>query len=334
MLPDRARQLQMAAVAVATSAAGRAPPFARGAHSAATKLHIYPNINVARRDVAKSTRISPSSPSSSSSSSSPSALRIATGGGLENPHTRGDVPPGPAFKRRRAASYPMYSKPPRRTERVGGEPLPSHAPPRTPTRHRMTETERPFKLLSGSDGRTPLAGIHALAADVHGDTGAAGYRPPRGIPPPVPAFNERNVGGVAVSVDDRRRGGQPAGIQAVGAGTDSNTGAVDYRPHGFPPPAHLINDRDFTGVSALGSKRCGKQPVHPNERASGRFAIGTAVRAGRGVKADPDSDPDPPLSSTKTSGKEVNERAGGGLRSPPPSLESTMARTTGAAGLR
>lgn len=329
MLPNRARQLKeaTAAVAVATSAAERTPPFARDAHTLATQLHLYPNINVARRNVAKSTRTSPSSSSYSSSSSS-SASSIATCGVFENPHTWGTVPPGPAFKRPRAASYPMYSKPPLGTERVGAEPAPSHAPPQTPTRHRMTEPERSFKLVNGSDERIPLEGTHAMDADTHSDTRAVEYRP-HDIPPPASAFNERNVGGVVVTVDDRRRGGQPAGIPAPDTGTHRDTGTADYRPHGFARPAHLINERDVTGFSKLGSKFCGKQHVHPHERASWRFATGTAVRAGRGVKADQE----PPLSAAEISGKGANERAGGDLRSPPPLLGSTMART-GAARLR
>lgn len=246
---------------------GKTPLFSRDTHTPATQPHLHPNIDV-RQNVAKSTRTSP--PSSSSSSFAP---KISASGQFERADVQGRLSPGPICKRRRAATYPtypMYSKPSPAKQQLGAEPDPPNTPPRTPPWRRMSETERSTKMVGASDGQIPPAGIQALEADTHSDSGA-----------------------------------------------------VDHRPRGFSPAASPIDERNVTSVVKVGGKGCGGRPVHPLDHTSGRFAIGTAVRAGKEANADP------PLSAVESSHEEVDERARSDLPSPPPYLESSMARTTG-----
>lgn len=321
VLPDRARNPDT--VAVTAADAGRAPPFPRDTRTPAAQPHIYSNISIVKRNLENPTLTSPSSSSSSSSSSS--ASNIAIPGEVDSPNAQGGVTPGPALKRRCSTSYPMYSKPSPGTKHAGDEPAPSHAPPGTRGWLSRTEPERLSKQPVGaSDRRVPPAGTRSSDADTHSDTGAAGYRP-RGFPPLASAATERVVGD-AVAVDASRRISHSTGLRTPDAGAHSDTGAVNYRRRSFPPPASSISERNVTGVVQFGGERCGEQSVRPNDRTTGRFATGTAVRAGREVKADPDR----PLSAAETSGKEASERDGGDLRSQQPLLGSTMARTTGA----
>lgn len=166
------------------------------------------------------------------------------------------------------------------------------------------------------------AGSQASDADTHHDIRAVGYRARGDMPPRAGTINERNVSDVA-KIDSKRWASQSAGPQTPDADTHKETGVVDCRPRGFPPQASSTNERNVPGVVKVDGTRCGGQSIRPVDRASGRFAVGTAVRAGGEVGAEP------PLSAAERSGKEANERARrDGLRTPP-LLECRTDRATG-----